>query len=90
MNAHVIERQFDKIGARAKIHADPDRFGGTVLIDIDRDGDGEFFDIGVGRTRDLDVVDARPRIRHLLLMLCGLATVQLPSSSPAMTSGTGL
>ena len=68
MNAHVIERQFDKIGARAKVDADPERFGGTVLIDIGRDGDGEFFDIGVGRTRNLNVVDARPRIRHLLLM----------------------
>ena len=68
MNAHVIERQFAKIGARAQVHADPVRFGGTVSIDIGRDGAGEFFDIGVGRTRDLDVVDARPRIRHLLLM----------------------
>jgi len=68
MNAHVIERQFDKIGARAKVHADPELFGGAILIDIGRDGAGEFFDIGVGRTRDVDVVDARPRIRHLLLM----------------------
>jgi hypothetical protein len=68
MNAHVIERQFERIGARAKVHTDQMRFGGTVSIDVGHDDIGEFFDIGVGRTRDLDVVDARPRIRHLLLM----------------------
>jgi len=68
MNAHVIERQFERIGARAKVHADQMRFGGTVSIDVGHDDIGQFFDIGVGRTRDLDVVDARPRIRHLLLM----------------------
>ena len=68
MNTHTIERQFERIGARAKVHADRIRFGGTVSIDGGHDNVGEFFDINVGQTRDLDVLDAQPRIRHLLLM----------------------
>lgn len=68
MNAHLIERHFAKIGARAKVHADSMRFGGNVSIDIARDPEGEFFDIGVGRVDSLSVVDVQPRIRHLLLM----------------------
>jgi hypothetical protein len=68
MNTHTIERQFERIGARAKVHADRMRFGGTVSIDVGHDNVGEFFDINVGQTRDLDVLDAQPRIRHLLLM----------------------
>jgi len=67
MNAQVIERQFKKIGARAKITADAQRFGGTVRLDIGHDREGEFFDVGVGKTHDLYVADAQPRIRHLLL-----------------------
>ncbi|REK18454.1 MAG: hypothetical protein DWQ42_19725 [Planctomycetota bacterium] len=68
MNAQVIERQFKKIGARAKINADAQRFGGAIRLDIGHDRQGEFFDVGVGRTRDLCVADAQPRIRHLLLV----------------------
>ena len=68
MDAHLIERHFAKIGARAKVNADSLRRGGTVSIDIARDPDGEFFDIDVGRVDSLAVVDAQPKIRHLLLM----------------------
>jgi hypothetical protein len=41
-----------------------------VTIDIGHDGEGEFFDIAMARTSraDVRVVDAQPRIRHLLLM----------------------
>jgi len=71
MNAHVIGRHFDKIGARAKVHPEMrrNRTDG-VTIDIGHDGEGEFFDIATGRTSpaDLRVVDVQPRIRHLLLM----------------------
>jgi hypothetical protein len=66
MNAHLLERHFAKIGARAKLRATP----GSVSIDIGRDRDGEFFDIAAGRApvADLSVVDAEPRLRHLVLM----------------------
>ena len=71
MNAHMIERQFERIGARAKVHADLRRNARPgVSIDIGNDKVGEFFDIAIGRddVPDLRVVDAQPRIRHLLLM----------------------
>lgn len=71
MNAHLIERHFAKIGARAKVHPETrrNRTNG-VTIDIGHDGEGEFFDIAMARTSraDVRVVDAQPRIRHLLLM----------------------
>ena len=68
MNAQWVERHFAKIGARAKVHA-VDR-GDGVSIDIGRDGGGEFFDIALtsGSPADVRVVDAEPRIRHLLLL----------------------
>jgi hypothetical protein len=71
MNVHLIERQFERIGARAKVHADTRRFERTgVSIDVGHDKGGEFFDIEIGRDdfANLHVVDAKPRIRHLLLM----------------------
>ena len=71
MSAHLIERQFDRIGARANVHAATGRFARPgVSIDIDRDVDGEFFDIAIGLddVPDLRVVDSQPRIRHLLLL----------------------
>jgi hypothetical protein len=68
MNAHLIERHFAKIGARAKVDRSARR--DSVAIDIDRDGEGEYFDVKVParRSQELLVVDARPRQRHLLLM----------------------
>jgi hypothetical protein len=67
----LIERQFAKIGARAKVHAATGRNARAgVAIDIDRDVAGEFFDIAIGRDapEEIAVVDAQPRLRHLLLM----------------------
>lgn len=71
MDAHLIERHFAKIGARAKVRAGGRRTAATgVSIDVGRDAQGEFFDIAVAREAapDLTVLDAQPRIRHLLLM----------------------
>src|SRR6478735_8686633 len=71
MSTNLIQRQFAKIGARAKVHADPARNARTgVSIDVGRDAEGEFFDIAIGREApdELSVVDAQPRLRHLLLM----------------------
>lgn len=71
MNIQQIERQFMRIGARAKIHPPT----GSVLlrdvsIDIDNDSDGEFFDITVSRSGEAttQVLDVQPSLRHLLLM----------------------
>jgi hypothetical protein len=66
MNAHLLERHFAKIGARAKLRTVP----GSVSINIGRDRDGEFFDIAAGRAPagELSVLDAQPRLRHLVLM----------------------
>jgi len=72
MNAHPIERHFAKIGARAKLSAGAHRRlrPEGVSIDIGRDGDGEFFDVAIGRAfnAELSVLDIQPRSRHLLLM----------------------
>ena len=71
MNAKLLERHFAKIGARAKLRTDTrgNRTSG-VSIDIGTDRFGEFFDIAAGRPDvvDLNVVDAQPRLRHLVLM----------------------
>lgn len=69
MNANLVERHFDRIGARAKVRVDDDS-PSRVSIDVGRDGGGEFFDLAVGRSvqSGLRVVDTRPRLRHLLLM----------------------
>ncbi len=71
MNIQSIERNFAKIGARAKIRFDAARSRRVgIAIDIRRDREGEYFDIAVGRENapELNVLDAQPRLRHLLLM----------------------
>jgi hypothetical protein len=73
MNAQNIERHFARIGARARVQAAgrPVRTG--VSVDVGRDAQGEFFDISIDRASpmELTVLDAQPRIRHLLLMSRG-------------------
>lgn len=68
MNAHLIERHFAKIGARAKVSVAQRRQ--SVAIDIGNDAAGEYFDVAVPprRAPELIVVDSQPRQRHLLLM----------------------
>ena len=54
MGMHQIERQFTRIGARAKIHPPVvNRWTKVegVSIDIGNDAEGEFFDISVETTR---------------------------------------
>ncbi|MEW4528289.1 hypothetical protein [Maioricimonas sp. JC845] len=71
MNASILQRQFEKIGARASVRDDRSRNARVgVAIDIDRDDEGEFFDIAIGRDapEELAVVDVQPRLRHLLLL----------------------
>ena len=71
MSTRMIERQFERIGARVKVHPATDRRVRTgTALDIGRDRQGEFFDIALdsGRPAELRVVDSRPRLRHLLLL----------------------
>ncbi|MBX3443927.1 MAG: hypothetical protein KF774_16080 [Planctomyces sp.] len=71
MDTHFIARQFEQIGARARIRAGLGRNAPSGLaVDIRRDDCGEFFDIELGATppRELAVLDVQPRLRHLLLM----------------------
>jgi hypothetical protein len=60
---HIIEK-FVRMGARATI-----RNGRRLMIDIRRDHRGEYFDITRDPDRtDLDIIDVRPALRHLLLL----------------------
>ena len=71
MDTQLLERHFAKIGARAKLRTQTrrNRVDG-VSIDIGTDRDGEFFDIALGRREpeEIIVLDANPRMRHLVLM----------------------
>ena len=70
MNMQLIERHFEKIGARALVHAESRRIRAGVSIDIGEDTQGEFFDIALAEDSpaDLRVIDIQPQLRHLLLM----------------------
>jgi hypothetical protein len=71
MDAQQLERQFAKIGARAKLRVGHRRSrAGGISIDIGVDRDGEFFDISTGREAadELSILDSQPQMRHLVLM----------------------
>ena len=70
MDAALIKKKFDRLGARAKIRPFVGRVGrGPVVIDVGSDRRGEFFDIQANQDADLEVIDVRPKDRHLLLMV---------------------
>lgn len=64
-----LETMFERMGARVKIRTTVSH-GHPAGIDIRSDRDGEYFDIGVEPTDavEYEVVDIRPRQKHLLLM----------------------
>ncbi len=66
MGTEVLERRFALLGARLKLTEEPSLR--TPRLDVGTDARGEFFDIRIGRNVELEVVDARPRDRHLLLL----------------------
>jgi hypothetical protein len=83
MTDHIAEC-FEDMGARARItmiapsrarrwnQSKPDAmhtsFIPAIRIDVQRDGDGEYFDIQQRRDSTLAVLDLQPNDRHLLLM----------------------
>ena len=76
MGPNMLKKKFETMGARLKIS--PQRFNrwgrptveGTLSLDIGNDRQGEFFDLAVDPdvADGLNVVDVRPKRRHLLLM----------------------
>lgn len=67
MSTRSIARQFEAVGARARVVVAPlrDRF----TVDVVRDDEGELFEVRLAeRSVDLQVVNARPDVRHLLLL----------------------
>ena len=69
MNVALLQRRFERIGARVRVgevESRRDRAG----IDIHADEHGEFFDIKVlpGDAVEYVVTDVRPEMRHLLLI----------------------
>jgi hypothetical protein len=69
MSSETLERRFGAVGARLKVAERPWR--GEPRIDIRRDGRGEYFDLRFGggdHEVEFEVVDVRPRDRHLLLL----------------------
>ena len=81
----LVERQFGRIGARVRVH-DPERprhpawrsdavNSQGIRLYVRKDGHGEFFDVQVDRRlASVEVLDARPAERHLLLMARNLAS----------------
>jgi hypothetical protein len=70
MEPRVLERRFETIGARVRIEEAP--WLGMPEIDVLSDRRGEYFSLrfrGRGPEVDLDVVDAWPGERHLLLLV---------------------
>ncbi len=68
MDTISLTRQFDRIGARVAISEMGAHNATRVRLNIRTDRHGEYFDLTVGTNRDLRVVDARPDMRHLLLL----------------------
>lgn len=73
MDASLITKKFERIGARAVVRRlllDRQRTNsGPLIIDIGRDGNGEFYDIQTDERADISILDLQPKDRHLLLML---------------------
>ena len=72
MDINLLQQKFRLLWVRVRISADPPRFRTTLpfVIDIARDGKGEYFDIRVlqeGGVR-IETLDVRRDMRHLLLV----------------------
>ncbi len=67
MDTATIKDKFARMGARLKLGEFDPRLRGT--IDIGRDRHGEFFEINADRDQEVQVIDIRPKDRHLLLMI---------------------
>lgn len=69
METKVLERHFEKMGARAVVSEKPGRFGSNrVSLDIGIDHEGEYFYLGLPK-QEAEVLNVDAKDRHLLLMI---------------------
>jgi len=72
MDTKLLSKKFGQMGARVKVEPFVSEFSPweTGGIDIKADAKGEYFDIRVEASENVDyeVIDTRPDLRHLLLM----------------------
>ncbi len=78
MSPDLLDRHFNKIGARIKVHGPRRWQRDDYQIDISSDQKGEFFDLAVLRPVRFQLLQSREDQRHLLLLdsdgkrfLCG-------------------
>ena len=73
METSLINKKFEKLGARAKVRPLVQNrwrpIAGPIVIDIAQDRRGEFFDIQADDDADVQILDVQPKDRHLLLMV---------------------
>lgn len=69
MSTEVLCRHFSRIGARIKVQKSEALQGRSVRIDVERDRSGEFFDLRYQEGFMPSVLDARPDVHHLVLMV---------------------
>jgi hypothetical protein len=62
-------RHFSRMGARLKVQGPRARQGEKIEIDVGRDRDGEFFDVRCQDGVVREILDVRPVLRHLVLMV---------------------
>jgi len=83
VNVEILERHFERLGARVKVGpwvparlAARPRLAG-LAVDVKSDHRGEYFDIQVDSVLiELDVVDVQPKDRQLLMLARHLAAVR--------------
>ena len=71
MDVLPLEKQFARMGARVEVESPRDRFRARFGIDIQTDKRGEYFSIEVPEDEpvELQTLEVRPDMRHLLLMV---------------------
>jgi hypothetical protein len=75
MDTDLLNKKFERIGARLKVLDRPRRGMRTtaslLTLDIGEDGRGEFFEImpQAGVSPEVEVLDVQPKDRHLLLLV---------------------
>jgi len=73
MNTNLLQKKFEKLGARATVRPlVTNRWqpaAGPIVIDVGRDRHGEYFDIQADDGANVEVLDVQPQDRHLLLMV---------------------
>jgi hypothetical protein len=71
MDIAALEKKFEKLGARLKVGPLGRREAGSYRLDVRTDREGEFFELRLDRGVELELqaLNVRPELRHLLLMV---------------------